>query len=116
MQLHRFYHDAEPIVTRDSQRLVALGDGLPRPWRSHDTLACCEACHLSNDLKLFLSAEELFDEQHLERESPLNYLDLEDVAYVLKKKGDSTVHGETAIFLLAVLYIRGSSRSCSRRA
>ena len=86
--------------------------GPPRPWTGQDVVNCIEACGLGPQLKQKLVDEEIYLEEKLKQESPVTWLDTEDLVDLLGED----FKGDEAKFLLAVNYIKGSNRSSSRKA
>ena len=107
--LHAYYYQGQRQAWSGSDRPRRVGP--PRPWTGGDVSNICRACGLEK-LRERLAAEELFVETSLDDESPLTWLDAEDLEDLLG--GD--VAGDEAVFLLAVAYVKGSNRSASRKA
>ena len=113
VELHRYYYQGKEAPWAGGKRADRLGQfGPPRPWTGRDVLNCLDACGLGADLQRKLEEEEIYVAENLTQESPVTWLDTEDLVDLL---GDDLA-GDDAVFLLAVNYIKGSNRSSSRKA
>ena len=112
-ELHQYYYQGKKTPWSSQPREGVLGQfGPPRPWTGQDVVNCIEACGLGPQLKQKLVDEEIYLEEKLKQESPVTWLDTEDLVDLLGED----FKGDEAKFLLAVNYIKGSNRSSSRKA
>lgn len=112
MELHQFYYQGSKTSWGNHPREGVQQFGPPRPWTGQDIVNCVEACGLGSNLRKTLVDEEIYVEDKLKQESPVTWLDTEDLVDLLGED----LQGDAAIFLLAVNYIKGSNRSSSRKA
>tara|TARA_B100000475_G_scaffold148675_1_gene110178 strand:+ start:452 stop:967 length:516 start_codon:yes stop_codon:yes gene_type:complete len=113
VELHRYYYQGARTSWSNHPREGVLGQfGPPRPWTGQDVVNCILACGLGPNLRTKLVEEEIYLEAALKNESPVTWLDTEDLVDLLGED----LKGDEAKFLLAVNYIKGSNRSSSRKA
>ncbi|KAJ1447359.1 hypothetical protein M885DRAFT_543113 [Pelagophyceae sp. CCMP2097] len=115
--LHKHYYFGSPLEGSDPPGRTVARLGPPRTWSGRDVLNCADAALLGEAARQRLRDEELYDADRLDAESPVQFLDNDDIAEVLSQGAESGGPGlEDAVFMLAVNYVKGSNRSCSRQA
>lgn len=113
-RLYRYFQQQDLDFDFGDVRLQTLK---PLTWSSEDCLKIALLCGLSSEFIDALRQGELYDPQNLSEESPLRFLDEEDLGIVLEESAPSFPN-ERNIFLAAHVYLKSSccSKSCSRKA